>query len=553
MRAVVSTNALELGIDIGALDVCVMAGYPGTIAATWQRAGRAGRRASRSAAVMVASSAPLDQFIVRNPSYFFDASPERALIDPDNLHILVDHVKCAAFELPFTGREQFGRHDLQQVLAILAEQGLVHRAGGSDDLDHPSDDGVWTWTNESYPADAVSLRSVSSDNFVIVDTTREPRVIGETDFTSGPATLHPEGDLHHRRPAVPGREARLRRPQSVRARDRLRLLHRRDHLHPGDDSRYASPTIVAGRTAPCRSHGEVHVVSRVVGFKKIKFYTNENVGSGELDLPEQQMHTTSYWLTVPAALMALLPFASDDRRDGIVGLSFAMRQIAQLLLMCDGHDVGISIDTEAQSPRIFIYDNYPGGIGFSEPLYRMHAELLDGTRRLISECECENGCPGCVGPIGDTGPLAKSAALRILDLLAERRGLGDSAAARGGAFEHESRRSVARGGQAARRRRGVRSPGLTGIRVRWRRRWREPAAIALSRGSRTVLGGDGARHRTDVRSSWSAAIEPGTMHGDASVGAVASRLASRDRRRRRWCWRRRLARRSSSSISKRPG
>ena len=127
VRAVVSTNALELGIDIGALDVCVMAGYPGTIASTWQRAGRAGRRASRSAAVMVASSAPIDQFVVRNPSYFFDASPERALVDPDNLHILVDHIKCAAFELPFSATEEFGRHNLQEILGVLAEQGLVCR------------------------------------------------------------------------------------------------------------------------------------------------------------------------------------------------------------------------------------------------------------------------------------------------------------------------------------------------------------------------------------------------------------------------------------------
>jgi DEAD/DEAH box helicase domain-containing protein len=168
----------------------------------------------------------------------------------------------------------------------------------------------------------------------------------------------------------------------------------------------------------------------VVGFKKIKFYTNENVGSGELDLPEQQMHTTSYWLTIPEAVMGALPYASDDRRDGVVGLSFAMRQIAQLLLMSDSHDVGISIDSdlEAGGPgqagtganRIFIYDNYPGGIGFSQPLFRMHRELLDATRRLISECECENGCPGCVGPVGNTGPLAKAAALRILDLLLER-------------------------------------------------------------------------------------------------------------------------------------
>ena len=192
VRAVVSTNALELGIDIGALDVSVMAGYPGTIAATWQRAGRAGRRAGRSAAVMVASSAPLDQFIVRTPSYFFDASPEHALIDPDNLHILVDHIKCATFELPFTGADTFGRHDLQAILSVLAEQGLVHRSGSRDDLDHPSTDARWTWTSESYPADAVSLRSVSSDNFVVVDTTNDPRVIGETDFGSGPSTLHPK-------------------------------------------------------------------------------------------------------------------------------------------------------------------------------------------------------------------------------------------------------------------------------------------------------------------------------------------------------------------------
>src|SRR5262249_29745963 len=172
VRAVVSTSALELGIDIGALDVSVMAGYPGTIAATWQRAGRAGRRSGRSAAVLVASSAPLDQFIVRHPAYFFDKSPEHALINPDNLQILLDHVKCAAFELPFTDDERFGLEDVQQILGVLAEEGFVHQADGS-----------WNWTHESYPADAVSLRSVSSDNFVVIDITRGTNIIGETDYT----------------------------------------------------------------------------------------------------------------------------------------------------------------------------------------------------------------------------------------------------------------------------------------------------------------------------------------------------------------------------------
>jgi DEAD/DEAH box helicase domain-containing protein len=456
VRAVVSTNALELGIDIGALDVSVMAGYPGTIAATWQRAGRAGRRTTRSAAVLVASSAPIDQFIVRNPSYFFDASPEHALINPDNLHILLDHVKCAAFELPFRNDEQFGVEgrrdevDLQAVLSVLAEEGFVHQA-----------DGQWNWTNESYPADAVSLRSVSSDNFVVVDRTNGERVIGETDFTSGPATLHEkaiyilEGQLFQvERFDFDGRKAYLRAVDCDYYTDaitytKVTILDTFEsgsgRREPGSEETRAEQTIPRipdpesriPASGAFRSHGEVHVVSRVVGFKKIKFYTNENVGSGELDLPEQQMHTSSYWLTIPADVMSTLPFAGDDRRDGVVGLAFAMKNIAQLLLMCDGHDIGLSVDggsldrttrtggtggvpdALATDPNIFIYDNYPGGIGFSRPLYEMHGLLIERTRELIAGCPCTSGCPSCVGPEGNTGPHAKQVAWRILDRLLE--------------------------------------------------------------------------------------------------------------------------------------
>ena len=416
VRAVVSTNALELGIDIGALDVCVMAGYPGTIAATWQRAGRAGRRSGHSAAVLVASSAPVDQFVVRHPAYFFDASPEHALINPDNLHILVDHVKCAAFELPFTTSEQYGTVDVQEVLGVLAESGLVHR------LDDPSGEGQWQWINESYPADAVSLRSISSDNFVIVDTTRGANVIAETSFTSGPPTLHEK--------AIYMIEGALYQVERLDFEGRKAYVREIDCDYYTDAITYTKVKILETFASQgTASHGEVHVSSRVVGFKKIKFYTNENVGSGELDLPEQQMHTTAYWLTVPHEVMAGLPYASDDRRDGVVGLSFAMRQVAQLLLMCDRHDIGISMDgidqndlgaealAQAAEPRVFIYDNYPGGIGFSQPLFTIERDLLDRTRELIAGCACEHGCPTCVGPLGNTGPLAKTVALRILDSL----------------------------------------------------------------------------------------------------------------------------------------
>ena len=433
VRAVVSTNALELGIDIGALDVSVMAGYPGTIASTWQRAGRAGRRSTRSAAVLVASSAPIDQFIIRHPSYFFDASPEHALINPDNLHILLDHVKCAAFELPFTAEESFGQEDVQDVLAVLGEQGFVHSA-----------DGQWNWTHESYPADAVSLRSVSSDNFVVVDTTQGERVIAETDFTSGPAMLHEkaiymvEGQLFQvERLDFDGRKAYVRSVDCDYYTDAITYTKVTILDTFASSAPSASPASQLAtrnaRPAP-RSHGEVHVVSRVVGFKKIKFYTNENVGSGELDLPEQQMHTSSYWLTIPSAVLGTLPYGGDDRRDGVIGLAFAMRHVAQLLLMCDRGDVGVSIDGGSlekvtrtgrggvpdalqAEPNIFIYDNYPGGIGFSRPLFDLHDTLLDRTRELIGGCPCESGCPSCVGPEGNTGPHAKRVALEILSRL----------------------------------------------------------------------------------------------------------------------------------------
>ena len=186
IRAVVATNALELGIDIGSLDVVVMAGYPGTIASTWQRAGRAGRRQTASLAVLVASSAPLDQYIVEHPDYFFGHSPEHAHINPDNLEILLNHLKCAAFELPIRDGEKFGPHDTAELCRFLEEAGFLHHSGGA-----------WHWTSDTYPADAISLRAVTSDNFVVVDITGEPVVIADVDFPSALTTLHEKAIYLH--------------------------------------------------------------------------------------------------------------------------------------------------------------------------------------------------------------------------------------------------------------------------------------------------------------------------------------------------------------------
>jgi DEAD/DEAH box helicase domain-containing protein len=428
IRGVVSTSALELGIDVGSLDAVVMAGYPGTIAGTWQRAGRAGRRTGSSCAMMVASSAPLDQFMVRNPDYFFGSTPEHAFIQPDNLEILVNHLKCAAFELPIAPEERFGDVDVPELCARLAVAGFLHQAGGR-----------YHWTHEAYPADTVSLRSVTSDNFVIIDITGEPNVIGEVDFSSALTTVHEKAIYLHG-----GEQYHV---DHLDFKERKAYVKRVDVDYYTDAIRYTQVRVleIAATTHgpdSSHSHGDVLVRSQVVGFKKIKFFTNENIGAGKLELPENEMHTTSYWITLERALLESLPFTVSERQSGMFGLLHALESVATLLLMCDGRDLGTAIGerppdaTAAEvfsssrmeemvgpnakeffEPNLYLFDAYPGGIGFSEPLFRAHELLVHKTRELIGACECDQGCPSCVGPAGDLAPRTKEAALAILDRL----------------------------------------------------------------------------------------------------------------------------------------
>jgi DEAD/DEAH box helicase domain-containing protein len=428
IRGVVSTSALELGIDVGSLDAVVMAGYPGTIAGTWQRAGRAGRRSGSSCAVLVASSAPLDQFMVRDPDYFFGSTPEHAFIQPDNLEILLNHLKCAAFELPIAPEERFGDVDVPDLCARLAEAGFLYQAGGH-----------YHWTHEAYPADTVSLRSVTSDNFVIIDITGEPNVIGEVDFSSALTTVHEKAIYLHG-----GEQYHV---EHLDFKERKAYVKRVDVDYYTDAIRYTQVRVLeiaatAHDSDSSHSHGDVLVRSQVVGFKKIKFFTNENVGAGKLELPENEMHTTSYWITLERPLLESLPFSISERQSGMFGLLHALESVATLLLMCDGRDLGTAIgerppDTtvveafspermeemagpnakEFFEPNLYLFDAYPGGIGFSEPLFRAHELLVRKTRELIRACECDQGCPSCVGPAGDMAPRTKEAALAILDRL----------------------------------------------------------------------------------------------------------------------------------------
>jgi DEAD/DEAH box helicase domain-containing protein len=422
IQAVVATNALELGIDIGSLDVALMAGYPGTIASTWQRAGRAGRRKGGSCAVLVASSRPLDQFIVKHPEYFFSGSAEHAYIQPDNLEILVNHLKCAAFELPIEPGENFGSVDVDAICKRLAESGFLHRSG---DFYH--------WIQEAYPADAVSLRSVSSDNVVIVDETERPEVIGEVDFTSALTTVHPKAiymhgaqQYHVERLDFDQRKAYVKKVDVDYFTQAIKYTEIRK-LEVEAQCAVAGPAV--------KAHGDVKVRSQVVGFKKIKFYTLENVGSGKLELPEDEMHTTAYWITVSRELLDALPFTVSERQDGLFGLLYALESVACLLVMCDRMDLGSTIGEGATGipeqrnawggapetqkniffePTLYLYDAYPGGIGLSEPLFSLHEALIAKTLELIAGCPCERGCPSCVGPVGETSERAKEAARQIL-------------------------------------------------------------------------------------------------------------------------------------------
>jgi DEAD/DEAH box helicase domain-containing protein len=411
LNAVVATSALELGIDIGSLDAVVMAGYPGAIASTWQRAGRAGRRQTASLAVLVASSAPLDQYIVEHPEYFFGRSVEHAYINPDNLEILLNHLKCAAFELPIRDGERFGPHDTAELCKFLEDLKLLHHAGGPGA-------GAWHWTSDSYPADAVSLRSISSDNFVVVEITGDHQVIAEVAFTSALTTLHEKAIYLHEarqyqveRFDYEGRKAYVRRVDSDYFTDAI------DYTQVKELEEFESSPVNGAKAA----HGEVRLNRQIVGFKKIKFYTMENVGAGNLSMPEQEMHTTAFWLHFPAAFLERFSdLTPTERQSGLVGIGTLLRTVGALSVMCDPRDLGVSITEDVAGalkvfePNLYLYDNYPGGIGQSAPLFRLAPRLLKGALKLVQTCPCESGCPSCVGPIGEVGERGKEVAGRIL-------------------------------------------------------------------------------------------------------------------------------------------
>ncbi|MCP4151108.1 MAG: DEAD/DEAH box helicase [bacterium] len=429
IKAVVSTNALELGIDIGSLDAVVLASYPGTIASTWQRIGRAGRRAGKSIGVLVSSSSPVDQFIVNHPEYFTGKSPEMGRINPDNLSILIEHIKCAAFELPFIAGESFGKENLVEILNYLSENKVLFQNKDK-----------WFWTEEGYPADAVSINRVSSDNFVVVDRTETEKVIAEVDFSSALETLHPK--------AIYMLESEQYVVEECDFENRKAFVRKSNSDYYTDSITYTKIAVldIFDETKNERYdyyYGDVHVFSQVVGFKKLKFFTNENVGAGDLQLPQQEMHSTGFWVTIKKDLLEIVNISDEEKIEAISGISHLMRHICAVLLMCDVKDIGVAVEdnitkTEVNrqtlknnpnwkegamrnfEPNIYIYDSYPNGIGFSEVLFERADEIFEKILDAIGRCTCERGCPSCVGPPIRSSDNQKDTAKFIISLLLDK-------------------------------------------------------------------------------------------------------------------------------------
>jgi DEAD/DEAH box helicase domain-containing protein len=417
---VVATNALELGIDIGDLDAVVCVGYPGSIAATWQRFGRAGRRGSRSIALMVCSSAALDQFFAREPEYLLRAGVEEARIDPGNVEILVQHLKCAAFEAPFevtSAGERLasraaargehygtlGTEATRDALEYLAAHGLVHASGGR-----------YHYIGDPYPASNVSLRSVGWDNFVIIDL-GTGKSLAELDFRAAHTMLHEQAIYQH--------DAEQYQVERLDYDDHKAFVRKVEPDYFTTALTYRTVQVLEeNATVPLRNAvfgwGEVKVVERVTGYKKVKFFTHENAGYGEVNLPEIQMHTTSFWLTLRESLVESLGAPRAQVVEALRGAGAALEVVATLALMCEPSDVSRTLGdgsadetggalpgrdphggrTGGVDPTIFLFDAVPGGVGLAVRMFERAASLVTAARALIAGCPCEAGCPGCIGP-----------------------------------------------------------------------------------------------------------------------------------------------------------
>lgn len=406
ITGVVSTNALELGIDIGRLDVSIIVGYPGSVASLWQQAGRAGRRNGTAVTIMVANSTAINQFLCSEPKYIFEKTPESGIIDPDNLIIRSSHLKCATFELPFEKDELDEMDGAEGILDYFADSNIVRKAGDR-----------YHWSSEIYPAQEVSLRSASPENFVILNRSNKSEIIGEVDYFSAPIFLHPDAIYLHQAKQFQVKELDWDGKRAYV--DEVDV----DYYTDAETKTDLKVLAVNGEQTyddAVMSHGEVSVTCVTVLFKKIKFETHENIGSGKLEMPELEMHTNSFWYAFPGDIPFRINLDPSDMGGALRGLATLMGKIAPLWVMCDPSDLRAISQVRApftERPTIYVYENIPGGVGLSEKLFSESTRLFEAAIDHIRRCPCQSGCPACVGPSMEVGTNGKEGALRLLEFM----------------------------------------------------------------------------------------------------------------------------------------
>jgi DEAD/DEAH box helicase domain-containing protein len=384
IKTVVSTNALELGIDIGQLQACIMTGYPGNIASAFQQAGRAGRRQEDALIIYVAQSVALDQYIIENPDYLLGQSPEEGRIHPDNMFILMDHLKCASFELPFSLTETYGEFEVQQLLEFLEAEGVLIKTSDR-----------WHWMTDRFPASDVSLRSAAQENVVIIDKTipKGTIVIGEMDRFSAMTLLHEEAIYIHQ-----GTQYQV---------EKLDWEEKKAYVTEVDVDYFTDANLAVelkvmnedetstAINGVC-SYGDIAVLAIPTIFKKIRFGTHDNIGSGPISLPATELHTSSTWYSfdVPKG------WSESELTDAMTGAAYAIQSFIPLFVRCDRTDIHVVPQVKAvhtDKPTFFIYDSYPGGIGLSEKIYTRWDSLFQQAKDHIKACSCKAGCPICIG------------------------------------------------------------------------------------------------------------------------------------------------------------
>ena len=406
IKGIVSTNALEVGIDIGSLDACIIAGYPGSIASVWQQAGRSGRKDKPSAVMLVASNHPLNQFLVKNPEYFFSQSPEAAIINPENIFIRMDHIKCAAFELPFKETEKFGSVVVTEMLDYLEEEDVLHKA-----------EDTYYWNSDSYPAENVSLRSAMPENVVIINTTESKNeVIGEVDKDSAPYLVF-EGAIYIHL----GSQYKVERLDYEDGKAYVKEV--KVNYYTDAIAKTDLEVLKVDNSMSCDNYKKhycnVSIKTIVPKYKKIKFFSHENIGYGEISLPETEMQTYAAALVIKEEFLQSI-VDMERFSEVLLGVANLLRNISPLHIICDYNDIHTVEQKKSpffESPTIFIYDIYPGGIGLSEKLFRNIEVILKEILSVVKECECKAGCPSCIGPSEEFVKETKWNIIKLLNLL----------------------------------------------------------------------------------------------------------------------------------------